>query len=171
MRTLILFAHPFFEHSIFNAKIVRLYRNRENVIFRDLYEFYPDFHIAAYRERKKIQEYDQIIFHFPLIWCGIPPLLSLWLSEVLDMKWLNRNIENPLKGKKSVIIVSSGGSQQSYTPQGMYGHSLQDFTLQLQRSLEVNQIKICEIISIPGARQRNDTEIEQIKQQISKHLH
>ncbi|WKS94845.1 hypothetical protein [Riemerella columbina] len=48
-KTLVLFAHPFLEHSVFNAQVIEVYQGVEGLTFRDLYEEYPDFHIAAFR--------------------------------------------------------------------------------------------------------------------------
>lgn len=169
-KTLVIFAHPYFELSIFNSKIIDIYKDNENVVFKDLYEIYPDFHISAYRERKKIKEFERIIFHFPLIWLGIPPLLSLWLNEVLDQKWLNKYVEKPLKDKKIVIVVSAGGSAQSFNKEGLYQREIEDFILPLTKSMEACGAVLEEIIIIHSARQKTEVEINQIKQQISKYL-
>jgi len=85
-KTLVLFAHPYFEHSTTNIRLLECYQAMENITFRDLYQDYPDFHIQPFRERKRIVEYDRIIFHFPIIWFGLPPLLKLWIDEVFDMR-------------------------------------------------------------------------------------
>lgn len=169
-KTLVIFAHPFFELSIFNSKVIDIYKDKENIVFKDLYEIYADFHISAYRERKKVKEFDRIIFHFPLIWLGIPPLLSLWLSEVLDQKWLNRYAEKPLKDKEIIVVVSAGGSAQNYNPNGTYQRPVEDFILPLTKSLETNQAVVKDIITIHSARQKTESEITHIKQIISKHL-
>lgn len=47
--------------------------------------------------------YDTIIFHFPMIWFGMPPLLKLWIDEVFDMKWLSGLDTSPVKGKKPIL--------------------------------------------------------------------
>lgn len=169
-KTLVIFAHPFFELSVFNSKVIDVYQNKENIVFKDLYEIYPEFHISAYRERKKVKEFDRIIFHFPLIWLGIPPLLSLWISEVLDQKWLNPYTEKPLKDKEVVIIVSSGGSAQNFSENGQYKRPVEDFILPLTKSMEANQAVIKDIITIHSARQKTNSEIGHIKQIISKYL-
>ncbi|MRM82404.1 NAD(P)H-dependent oxidoreductase [Riemerella anatipestifer] len=169
-KTLVLFAHPFLEYSVFNAHLISFYQDRENVTFRDLYEEYPNFHIAAFRERKRIKNYDKLIFQFPLIWLGIPPLLNLWLSEVLDMKWLSKQNENPLAGKKAMIIVSAGGSENSYTKSGMYEKPIEDFILPLTKSLETLGVSVEKTICVYAAKQKKIEEVNEIQQEISKFL-
>lgn len=171
MKTLVLFVHPYYEHSDFNIQLMHLYKNNDAVDFRDLYENYPDMHIAAFRERKRLKLYDQIIFHFPIIWFGMPPLLKLWLDEVLDMRWITeKNCDNPMRGKKAVIVVSIGGSQQVYSPSGLYDRPIEDYLFTLTKSLEVNHVDIKEIISIYNAKQVSLSDLQDIQKKITNHL-
>lgn len=169
-KTLVLFAHPYLEYSTFNAQVIEVYRHHPEVSFRDLYEEYPDFHIAAFRERKRIKDYEKIIFHFPMIWLGMPPLLSLWLNEVLDMKWLNKINESPLLGKKALIVVSTGGSEAAFSSEGLYQQSVEDYLMSLKMSLELTGVEIERILPIYTAKQQNQDYIEQIKTEISEFL-
>lgn len=169
-QTLVLFAHPFFEHSTFNSEILDLYKYRENITLKDLYEEFPDFHIPVFKERKMIKNYQRVIFHFPIIWLSVPPLLSLWISEVFDMKWLNKNNENPLKNKKAIIIATAGGSALSYSKNGTYQKKIEDFILPLTKTLKICKMEIEDIIIVHSAKQKTRSEIESIKEQISNHL-
>jgi putative NADPH-quinone reductase len=91
-KTLVVFAHPYLEHSNSNAELINFYVRHQHFTLRDIYEEYPNFHIAAFRERKRIKNYDRFIFQFPLIWFGMPPLLKLWIDEVFDRDWLKEII-------------------------------------------------------------------------------
>ena len=51
-RILILFAHPAYQRSRANKRLVDRIRNVEGVTFHDLYEVYPDFHIDAAEEQR-----------------------------------------------------------------------------------------------------------------------
>ena len=113
-KTLVVFAHPHFEYSHANAELIKAYGDFPEVDFKDLYEEYPDFHIASFRERKRIRDYERLVFHFPLIWFTSPPLLKLWIDEVFDLKWLSED-QNPLKNKDAVIIVTMGGKEENYS--------------------------------------------------------
>lgn len=169
-KTIVLFAHPFLEHSVFNAQVIELYKTDAQVTFRDLYEDYPDFHIAAFRERKRIKGYSKIIFHFPLIWLNIPPLLSLWMSEVLDMRWLSRLNESPLKDKRALIVVSTGGSDMAFSSQGVYGSSVDDFLKPLTKSLELTGVSIEGIVTTHTAKQQGNDAVNRVKAEIQQFL-
>lgn len=141
-KTLVLFAHPYFEHSTTNVRLLECYENIPNVTFRDLYEDYPDFHIQAFRERKRIVEFERIIFHFPIIWFGLPPLLKLWIDEVFDMRWISEGQLNILSGKDALIITSVGGSEGNYSKEGKYKTSAESLLIGLQVSLDINNIEL-----------------------------
>ncbi len=146
-----LFAHPYYEHSTANVQLIDCYRNNPNITFRDLYEDYPDFHIQPFRERKRIVNYERLIFHFPLIWFGMPPLLKLWIDEVFDMKWLSHDSENPLIGKEAVIVVTAGGSEDNYSENGRYHYTMSQLLVALKLSLEINDISLLEELCIYDA--------------------
>ena len=169
-KTLVLFAHPYFEHSTTNVELIKAYQNNPNIVFRDLYEDYPDFHIQPFRERKRIVDFDRIIFHYPMIWFGMPPLLKLWLEEVFDMKWLNEGFPNPLAGKECAIVVTVGGSEESYSATGRYKVALADLTLGLKLSIESNDMLLKDELYIYQADDLKVYEIKLLTNQLKKIL-
>ena len=119
-KTLVLFAHPYFEHSTTNVRLLECYEAMDHVTVRDLYEDYPDFHIQPFRERKRIVEYQRIIFHFPIIWFGLPPLLKLWIDEVFDMRWITETGLNILSGKDALIVTMCRSGSERGKPSADY---------------------------------------------------
>lgn len=156
---MVLFAHPYFEHSTTNVRLLECYDDMDNVTFRDLYEDYPDFHIQPFRERKRIVEYDRIIFHFPIIWFGLPPLLKLWIDEVFDMRWISEEDQNILSGKDALIIASVGGSESNYTKEGKYKTSVEELLSGLRVSLDINHIELKKIHIIYNADDLDDDQL------------
>lgn len=124
-----------------------------------MYEEYPDFHIHAFRERKRIMEYERLIFHFPLIWFGIPPLLKLWIDEVFDLKWLKQRHEKPLSGKEAFIMVTSGGSEKEFSKNGLYGFTMEELLSSLITTLKINGIQVKTIYSVYQADHLNKKDI------------
>ena len=167
-KTLVLFAHPYFEHSTTNIRLLECYQGMENITFRDLYQDYPDFHIQPFRERKRIIEYDRLIFHFPIIWFGLPPLLKLWIDEVFDMRWISENGLNILSGKQALIITTVGGAQNSYTITGKYETSVENLLAGLAVSLRVNNMELKKIHVVYNAdnltEQQLNSQVEQLTQ-------
>lgn len=167
---LVLFAHPYFEHSTTNVRLLECYDNLDNITFRDLYQDYPDFHIQPFRERKRIVQYDRIIFHFPIIWFGLPPLLKLWIDEVFDMRWISESGINILSGKDALIITSVGGRESNYTQEGKYGTGVEELLSGLKVSLHVNNINLKKIHIIYNADNLNETELNLLSQELAETL-
>ena len=166
-KTLVIFAHPYFEYSTSNVALIKVYDRVENLDFKDLYEEYPDFHIQAFKERKRIREYKRLIFHFPLIWFSIPPLLKLWIDEVFDMTWtMEKN--HPLQNKDAIIIVTVGGKAEHYTHEGMYETTIAELLNSLTLSLKVNQIEVKKLIAVHNSDDLTKIELSQISEKIKK---
>ena len=138
--------------------------------FRDLYEEYPDFHIPAFRERKRIGNYERIIFHFPLIWFGIPPLLKLWMDEVFDVKWQKEDINNPMEGQEAIILVTTNFREQHFTKEGQFGHTMDELLSGLFIALNQNNITITDVLYIYNVDGLSKKEIINYKQNFQKIL-
>lgn len=168
--TLVLFAHPFPEFSNNNRELINFYERHQHFTFRDLYEEYPDFHIPAFRERKRIVNYDRIIFHFPLIWFGMPPLLRLWLDEVMDGNWLNPYSDNPLENTEIFILVTTRSKERSFGKNGKHGYSIEEMISGLLISLKIFRAKIQPIYIIYESDRLSKKEIIQHKQKFTEIL-
>lgn len=168
--TLVLFAHPYLEHSKSNLELINFYVRHQHYTFRDLYEEYHDFHIAAFRERKRIANYERLVFHFPLIFFGIPPLLKLWIDEVFDLNWLNEDEKNPIAGKDATILVTVNGKEADYQKNGKYGYTVDELISGLIVVLEQNQIKITNKLCIFNVDNLSKKEIIQHKHEFQSLL-
>jgi putative NADPH-quinone reductase len=168
-KTLVIFAHPYFEYSTTNLSLIKTYDISGNLVFKDLYEEYPDFHIATFKERKRIREFERLVFHFPLIWFGLPPLLKLWIDEVFDMSWKGES-EHPLNNKDAIIIVTTGASEENYQKEGLYKTTIKELMRTLTLSLEVNGIEVKELIPIYDADDLSREEIWEYSAKILESL-
>ncbi|MBW8359359.1 MAG: NAD(P)H-dependent oxidoreductase [Weeksellaceae bacterium] len=157
--TLVLFAHPYLEHSKSNKELINFYVRHQHYTFRDLYEEFPEFHIPAFRERKRIAHYDRIIFHFPLIWFGIPPLLKLWIDEVFDLKWQKEFGDNPLKNKEVVILVTTNYKEEQFGKNGVFKYTIEELISGLFVVLKQNKLKIKDFLCIYNVDQLEKKEI------------
>ncbi|WP_300669150.1 NAD(P)H-dependent oxidoreductase [Soonwooa sp.] len=169
-KTLVLFAHPYFEHSTTNVELVKVYEKHSYTVLRDIYEEYPDFHIQPFRERKRMQNFDRVIFHFPLIWFGMPPLLKLWIDEVMDFKWMCQDDDNPFSGKEAIIVVTAGANEESYSEKGMYHTKISDLTLGLKLCIETNNLILKDEIIIYQADDIKMFELESYMKKLNKIL-
>ncbi|MCG2792931.1 MAG: NAD(P)H-dependent oxidoreductase [Weeksellaceae bacterium] len=169
-KTLVLFAHPYFEHSTTNVRLLECYENMPNVTFRDLYEDYPDFHIHTFRERKRIVDYERLIFHFPIIWFGLPPLLKLWIDEVFDMRWISEGEFNILSGKDALIIASVGGSEGNYSKEGKYKINAEELFTGLRVALDVNNIELKKTFIVYNADTLEEKQLDVSCEELSEIL-
>jgi glutathione-regulated potassium-efflux system ancillary protein KefG len=158
-KTLVVFAHPYLEHSNSNSELINFYVRHQHFTLRDIYEDYPDFHIAAFRERKRLKNYDRFIFQFPLIWFGMPPLLKLWIDEVFDRDWLKEEHTNPLEGKEVYILVTTGGKERSFSKEGTYGYTVEELISGLIVSLNVFKADVKNIKIVYEANKLSKKEI------------
>ncbi len=83
--------------------------------------FSPD--IAA--EQEKLLWADFVIFQFPLWWFSIPAILKGWVDRVFAMgfaygggKWYDNG---PLKGRKAMLALTTGGPSAIYESTGING--------------------------------------------------
>ena len=163
-KTLVLFAHPFLEFSNSNKELTNFYERHQQFTFRDLYEEYPDFHIPAFRERKRLVNYDRFILHFPIIWFGMPPLLRLWLDEVVDGNWVNGNSKNPFENKEIYILVTTRSKERSFGKHGKHGYNIEELISGLLVTLKIFKANVKNIYIVYESENLSKKEIIHHKQ-------
>ena len=158
------------EFSQNSRTLTNFYEREQNFTFRDLYEEYPDFHIPAFRERKRIVNYDRFVFHFPLIWFGMPPLLRLWLDEVMDGNWLNNYHENPFENKEVYILVTTRSKERSFGKHGKHGYTIEELLSGFLIVLKVFKANLKNIYIVYDTENLSKKEIIQHKQRFAEIL-
>jgi len=85
-------------------------------------------------EQDKVMWADVVLLQFPLWWFSAPAILKGWFDRVLAAGWAYRVADptNPkrnlrygdgtLKGKRGMLIVTTGASEPSAGPRGVIGH-------------------------------------------------
>ncbi len=169
-KVLVLFAHPYFEYSQASQELVSVYTDSPVADFRDLYEDYPDFHIAAFRERKRLVNYDAVIFHFPMLWFGMPPLLKLWIDEVFDMQWVGKNERGLLENVDAYILMTVGGSEEDFSKGGAYETSAENYLKNLQQSLKLTGVNLRKFITVYDADGLRPEKMLDVKREIGEIL-
>jgi NAD(P)H dehydrogenase (quinone) len=84
-------------------------------------------------EIEKLLWADVLILQFPLWWFTMPAILKGWVDRVFaygfaygvgehsDQRWGDRYGEGTLSGKRAMLIVTTGGWQEHYSPRGVNG--------------------------------------------------
>ncbi|MEN9891852.1 MAG: hypothetical protein RLY78_2147 [Pseudomonadota bacterium] len=130
-RTLVLVAHPALQHSRVTRALMSAADGLEGVALRDLYACYPDYAIDVAAEQAAALAADHLVWLHPFHWYGMPPLMKLWLDEVLVQGWAHGGTPDgptrALAGKSLWLVTSTGGPAASYGPDGHHGHDFSAF--------------------------------------------
>jgi glutathione-regulated potassium-efflux system ancillary protein KefF len=119
---LVIVAHPELEQSRANRRLLdsaRALQDRSpagRLAVRDLYALYPDYLIDVGVEQAALAAARLVVWQQPIRWYGMPPLLKLWLDDVLTFGWAYGPEGTALRGKDLWLVASTGGAEDSYRP-------------------------------------------------------
>jgi glutathione-regulated potassium-efflux system ancillary protein KefG len=163
-KVLVLFAHPAFQKSRVNKKMVDAIEGLDGVTFRDLYELYPDFNIHVAEEQEVLVEHDVIVFHHPFYWYSSPALLKEWQDLVLEYGFSYGQGGTALQDKWLLTVITTGGGIEAYQHEG-YNH----FTIPELLQPYEQTAWLCKMLYLPpfvvhGVQKLSADEIEQAAQ-------
>jgi len=143
-KILLMLAHPRYEKSRINKALLTAVQDLPFVTVHDLYELYPDFNVDTAREHAVLTQHSILVWQYPLYMYSPPAILKQWMDLVLEHGWAHgaggRNLENKL----IVNAVTTGGSADSYGPQGFNRYRLQEFLRPLEQTAA-----LCKMIWLP----------------------
>ena len=115
---LVLAAHPRLETSTVNRALLKAARGvgAQHVEVCDLYALYPDYLIDVEAEQARLARARLVVWQHPIHWYGMPPLMKLWLDDVLTFGWAYGPGGDALKGKDVWLAATTGGPEDSYRP-------------------------------------------------------
>jgi glutathione-regulated potassium-efflux system ancillary protein KefG len=119
MKILILFAHPAYQRSRANRRLLEAVEGLDGIYVRDLYEMYPDFQIDVPFEKQLLQDHDLIVFQHPFYWYSCPALLKEWQDLVLEHGFAYGEEGSALHGKRMLTAITTSGGQDAYGPDGL----------------------------------------------------
>jgi len=77
------------------------------------------------REQARVSRADAFILHFPLWWGGPPAILKGWFDRVMAFGFAYRDgtrFDTGLyKGKRGLMCVTTGGTTERFSDEGVYG--------------------------------------------------
>ena len=90
---------------------------------RDLYALYPDYLIDVAAEQAACERARLIVWQHPIHWYSMPPLMKLWVDEVLALGWAygagpDGRPARALAGRDLWLVASTGGPESAYSPRG-----------------------------------------------------
>lgn len=131
MKTLILFAHTFWENSKVNKALLESVQGLPNLTIENLTLTCPNSTIDVDAQKSLLKDADTIIFQFPLFWFSTPSLLKEWQDRVLT-GILYGDDPKILNGKTFGIVTTAGGAESSYD--GHHGATIKDIFVPIYHS-------------------------------------
>jgi len=130
----VIYANPMPRHSRINRPLAAALAALPGVQMRDLYARYTDYDIDVVAEQRALSTANAVVLQFPLRWYSVPPLLKLWIDEVLESGWAFGPGGTALRGKSLMVLASAGGSADAYSEQGSHGYDIERFLLPLEQT-------------------------------------
>ena len=117
---LVIAAHPQLDHSHITRRLIAAAAGAapDRVRVHDVYARYPDYFIDVPAEQAALQAARLVVWLHPVQWYSMPPLMKLWLDEVFAFGWAYGPGGRALSGKDLWLVASTGGTSDSYRPDG-----------------------------------------------------
>jgi glutathione-regulated potassium-efflux system ancillary protein KefF len=160
---LVITAHPEMQHSRINRKLMRAARSLGGdggrVLVRDLYALYPDYLIDTAAEQALLSAATLIVWQHPIHWYSMPPLMKLWLDEVLAFGWAYGPGGTALRGKDLWLVATTGGPQESYRPDSYNRYFFDAFLPPYEQTATLCGMRFLPPLVLHGAHRAADAEI------------
>lgn len=161
---LVLVAHPQMEQSRINRAMLQAAAgaaaaSNGRIELRDLYALYPDYFIDGAAERARLAAARLVVMQCPVHWYSLPPLLKLWLDEVLAFGWAYGPGGTALQGKDLWLALSTGGSQQAYSPEGYNRYFFDAFLPPMEQTAALCGMRFLPPLLLHGAHHAGEAEI------------
>ncbi|HET9208632.1 MAG TPA: NAD(P)H-dependent oxidoreductase [Burkholderiaceae bacterium] len=171
---LVLLAHPDLEHSRVHAALRKALLRDEGGSgrwhVRDLYAMYPDYDIDIAAEQAALKAARLVVWLHPLHWYGMPPLLKMWLDQVFAYGWAYGPGGTELRGKDLWLVVSTGGTEQSYRPDGHNRFFIDAFWPPYEQTAQLAGMRFLPPLVLHGAHHASARDIDEHVNTIADHL-
>jgi glutathione-regulated potassium-efflux system ancillary protein KefF len=163
---LVLVAHPQMEQSRANRALMRAAgevaaASKGRVEVRDLYALYPDYLIDVPTEQALLASAKLVVWQHPVHWYAMPPLMKLWLDEVLAFGWAYGPGGEALRGKDLWLALSTGGTQESYRPDHHNRYFFDAFLPPVEQTAALCGMRFLPPLLLHGAHRAGNTVIDE----------
>jgi glutathione-regulated potassium-efflux system ancillary protein KefF len=159
---LVIAAHPALAQSRVNRALLQAAQARQaapGVAVRDLYRLYPDYLIDVAAEQAALEQARLVVWQHPIHWYSMPPLMKLWLDEVLAFGWAYGPGGTALRGKDLWLVASTGGPAESYRPAGFNRYFFDAFILAYEQTAALCGMRFLAPMLLHGAHRVTAKEV------------
>ena len=126
---------------------------------RDLYALYPDYLIDVAVEQAALAAAKLVVWQQPIRWYSMPPLLKLWLDDVLTFGWAYGPDGNALRGKDLWLVASTGGPEDSYRPDSYNRYFFDAFLPPYEQTAALCGMRFLPPLILHGAHKASEAEL------------
>lgn len=158
---LVVVAHPTMSTSRVNRRLLDAARQHggAHVAVRDLYRLYPDYLIDTTAEQAALAKARLVVWQHPLHWYAMPPLMKLWIDEVLAFGWAYGPGGTALRGKDLWLVTSTGSVEASYRPDGAHRHFFDAFLPPYEQTAALCGLRFLPPMVLHGAHRVAEPEL------------
>ena len=162
---LVIVAHPQMEQSRVNRRMMKTAFAREvspggpKTLVRDLYSLYPDYLIDVAAEQALLARARLVVWQHPIHWYSMPPLMKLWVDDVLTFGWAYGPDGNVLNGKDLWLVGSTGGPDNSYRPDSYNRYFFDAFLPPYEQTAALCGMRFLPPLMLHGAHKASEAEI------------
>ena len=156
----VLAAHPNWRESRVNRRLLEAARGLGGVEVCDLYASYPDFDIDVAAEQQRAEAASLIVLLHPVQWYSMPPLLKLWLDDVLTYGWAYGHAGTALQGKDLWLAATTGGPESSYHPGSYNRYFFDAFLPPYEQTAALCGLRFLPPLLLHGAHRAAEAEVQ-----------
>ena len=161
---LVITAHPQMEHSRINRRMMRSASKLPAtasgpVIVRDLYSLYPDYLIDVAAEQALLAQASLVVWQHPIHWYSMPPLMKLWVDDVLSFGWAYGPGGTALRGKDLWLVATTGGPEDSYHPESYNRYFFDAFLPPYEQTAALAGMRFLPPLLLHGAHRIGEVEL------------
>jgi glutathione-regulated potassium-efflux system ancillary protein KefF len=162
---LVIVAHPELEQSRANRRLLQAARALQQrapagrLAVRDLYALYPDYLIDVAVEQAALAAARLVVWQQPIRWYSMPPLLKLWLDDVLTFGWAYGPDGNNLRGKDLWLVASTGGPEDSYRPDSYNRYFFEAFLPPYEQTAALCGMRFLPPLILHGAHKASEPDL------------
>jgi glutathione-regulated potassium-efflux system ancillary protein KefF len=162
---LVIVAHPELEHSRANRHLLDAARALQaksapgRLAVRDLYALYPDYLIDIGVEQAALASARLLVWQQPIHWYSMPPLLKLWLDEVLAFGWAYGPGGTAVRGKDLWLAATTGGPEDSYRPESYNRYFFDAFLPPYEQTAALCGMRFLPPLLLHGAHKAGEAEL------------
>jgi glutathione-regulated potassium-efflux system ancillary protein KefF len=171
---LLIYAHPYPQHSRATKALLDAVSDLPNVEIRSLYDAYPDFDIDVKAEQAALLRADLVVWLHPIYWYSVPAMLKHYFDVVLTLGWAYGEVDGmkgrALAGKQCLWVTTTGGPAASYAEDGAHQLPFAAYETPVRQTALFCDMAWMPPLTLHGAHVVSDDEVKVAAQQFRARL-